>query len=175
MQSQHIGWNECYGRSADHKTYRVSHAFADRPKTRSESFLATLRFDPFVAPGHIAFQARKKNLVLQFKQADRSSVGETVIDVPPALSARVRLLDAGRKDKTDAHDARSAAIVALRHRNLHAVTQDNHVQVLRLLARRHHQLIAGRTRAICRLHALLVAHLLGVADGRVFGWSLARG
>ena len=38
--------------------------------------------------------------------------GETVVDVPAALSARARLLDAGRKDKTDAHDARSAAIVA---------------------------------------------------------------
>jgi transposase len=89
------------------------------------------------------------------------SVGETVIDVPPALSARVRLLDAGRKDKTDAHDARSAAIVALRHRNLHPVPKDDHVQVLRLLARRHHQLIAGRTRAICRLHALLATMVAG--------------
>src|SRR6185437_4563165 len=89
------------------------------------------------------------------------SVGETVVDVPPALSARVRLLDAGRKDKTDAHDARSAAIVALRHRNLRSVTKDDHVQVLRLLARRHHQLIAGRTRAICRLHALLATMVAG--------------
>jgi PAS domain S-box-containing protein len=44
--------------------------------------------------------------------------GETVVDVPAALSARARLLDSGHKDKTDAHDARSAAIVALRNRNL---------------------------------------------------------
>jgi transposase len=35
--------------------------------------------------------------------------GETVLDVPPALSARARLLDSGHKDKTDAYDARSAA------------------------------------------------------------------
>jgi transposase len=83
------------------------------------------------------------------------AVGETVVDVPAALSARARLLDAGRRDKSDAHDARSAAIVALRHRNLRAVAAEDHGQVLRLLARRHHQLIAGRTRAICRLHALL--------------------
>jgi transposase len=81
--------------------------------------------------------------------------GEHVVDVPPALSARARLLDAGRKDKTDAHDARSAAIVALRHRNLRAVVLEDQRQVLRLLARRHHQLIAGRTRAVCRLHAVL--------------------
>jgi hypothetical protein len=41
------------------------------------------------------------------------AVGEIVLDVPPALSARVRLLDNARSDKTDAHDARSAAVVAL--------------------------------------------------------------
>jgi len=87
--------------------------------------------------------------------------GETVVDVSPALSARVRLLDAGRKDKNDAHDARSTAIVALRHRDLAAVTVEDHRQVLRLLARRHHQLNAGRTRAVCRLHALLAEMLEG--------------
>jgi transposase len=81
--------------------------------------------------------------------------GETVLDVPPALSARARLLDSGRKDKTDSHDARSAAIVALRNRNLRPVALEDHRQVLRLLARRHHQLTAARTRAICRLHAVL--------------------
>jgi transposase len=87
--------------------------------------------------------------------------GEQVVDVPPALSARARLLDAGRKDKTDVHDARSAAIVALRHRNLRAVVLEDHRQVLRLLARRHHQLVAGRTRAICRLHAVLCEMIEG--------------
>jgi transposase len=87
--------------------------------------------------------------------------GETVVDVPPALSARVRLLDAGRKDKTDTHDARATAIVALRHQDLHAVVLEDHRQVLRLLARRHHQLSAGRTRAICRLHALLCEMIEG--------------
>lgn len=81
--------------------------------------------------------------------------GETVLDVPAALSARARLLDSGRKDKTDSHDARSAAIVALRNRNLRSVVLEDHRQVLRLLARRHHQRIAARTRAICRLHAVL--------------------
>ena len=41
--------------------------------------------------------------------------GEQVVDVPPRLSARVRLLERGRTDKTDPNDARSAAIVALAH------------------------------------------------------------
>jgi transposase len=36
------------------------------------------------------------------------AVGETVLDVPPTLSARVRLLDSGCTDKTDPHDARAA-------------------------------------------------------------------
>jgi transposase len=88
-------------------------------------------------------------------------VGETVVDVPPALSARARLLDAGRKDKNDSHDARSTAIVALRHRDLREVTAHDHGQLLRLLARRHHQLIAGRTRAVCRVHAVLCEMVAG--------------
>jgi transposase len=83
------------------------------------------------------------------------SAGETVLDVPPALSARARLLDSGHKDKTDSYDARSTAIVALHNRKLRAVALEDHRQVLRLLARRHHQLTAARTRAICRLHAVL--------------------
>jgi transposase len=87
--------------------------------------------------------------------------GERVVDVPAALSARARLLDSGRNDKTDAHDARSAAIVALRHRNLRAVALEDHRQVLRLLARRHHQLTAARTRSICRLHAVLCEMIEG--------------
>jgi transposase len=91
------------------------------------------------------------------------SAGETVVDVPAALSARARLLDAGRKDKSDAHDARSAAIVALRHRDLRVVAAEDHRQVLRLLARRHHQLVAARTRAVCRLHAVLAELVEGGA------------
>jgi transposase len=70
-------------------------------------------------------------------------------------------LDSGRKDKTDAHDARSAAIVALRHRTLRKVALEDHRQILRLLARRHHQLVAARTRAICRLHAVLAEMIEG--------------
>ena len=44
--------------------------------------------------------------------------GEHVVDVPPKLSARVRLMDTGRIDKSDPNDARSAAIVALRNATL---------------------------------------------------------
>lgn len=87
------------------------------------------------------------------------AAGEHVVDVPPTLSARVRLLDAGRTDKTDPHDARAAAIVALRHAGLSEVRPVDHAAVLRLLADRHHDLTALRTQAICRFHAL-VCHLV---------------
>ena len=43
--------------------------------------------------------------------------GEHVVDVPPKLSARVRLMDTGRIDKTDPNDARSAAIVGVAQRH----------------------------------------------------------
>jgi transposase len=83
------------------------------------------------------------------------AVGETVVDVPPALSARARLLDSGHTDKTDPHDARSAAVVALRHESLQQVRPVDHTAVLRLLADRRQDLIGLRTRTVCRLHALL--------------------
>ena len=87
--------------------------------------------------------------------------GEMVLDVPPTLSARARLLDAGRIDKTDAHDARAAAVVALRHSKLRTVVLEDHTAVLRLLAKRHHDLVAHRTRAICRLHTVLCLLVAG--------------
>jgi transposase len=83
------------------------------------------------------------------------AAGETVLDVPPTLSARVRLLDRGRTAKTDAHDARAAAIVALRHNNLRTVSVEDDAAVLRLLANRRHDLVAQHTRVVCRLHALV--------------------
>ena len=87
--------------------------------------------------------------------------GESVVDVPPALSARARYLDSGRSDKSDPHDARSAAIVALRHHHLRVVHADDDFQVLRMFAVRHHQLTAGRTRAVCRLHAIVALMVEG--------------
>jgi transposase len=100
------------------------------------------------------------------------AVGETVVDVPPTLSARVRLLDAGCTDKTDPHDARAAAIVALRHGRLRQVSAVDHTAVLRLLADRHHDLTGLRTQAVCRLHALLCGLTPGGA-GRLLSASQA--
>src|SRR4051794_27685701 len=90
------------------------------------------------------------------------AAGEHVVDVPPKLSSRVRLLERGRIDKTDPNHARSAAIVAWHHPTLNVVAGlDEHRVVLRLLADRDHQTTAQRTRTICRLHALLCLLIAG--------------
>lgn len=87
------------------------------------------------------------------------TVGEHVIDVPSKLAARVRVLDSNRSQKNDANDARSVAIVARRNPDLRVVTAEDHVAVLRMLAKRHKQLASLKTQAAARLHAVLAALL----------------
>jgi len=82
--------------------------------------------------------------------------GEHVVDVPPVLASRVRLLGSGRSDKNDPNDARSVAIAALRQPGLARVRPEDHTQVLRMLAKRHLELTALRTQAACRLHAVIL-------------------
>jgi transposase len=81
--------------------------------------------------------------------------GEQVVDVPPVLASRVRLLGSGRSDKNDPNDARSVAIAALHQPRLAVVRGEDHTQVLRMLAKRHLELTALRTQAVSRLHAVL--------------------
>lgn len=84
------------------------------------------------------------------------AVGETVVDVPPVLSTRTRLLGSGKAQKNDPNDARSVAIAALRTDGLARVHLDDHAQVLKLLAKRHRDLGRLRGLAANRLHALLM-------------------
>ncbi len=51
--------------------------------------------------------------------------GECVVDVPPKLSARVRLLSNGHGRKTDPADAHCVAVAALRTNGLRHVTVDD--------------------------------------------------
>lgn len=81
--------------------------------------------------------------------------GETVVDVPATLAARVRVLGTGKSNKTDPNDARSIAIAALRSSSLTPVRPADHATVLKMLARRNKQLAASRTRTVCRLHAVI--------------------
>jgi transposase len=81
--------------------------------------------------------------------------GETVVDVPAKLAARVRVFDTGHGRKTDASDAHSIAVVALRTRRLRRLVADEDLTVLRLLADRRDELSRSRNRTLNRLHRLL--------------------
>jgi transposase len=83
------------------------------------------------------------------------AAGESVLDVPATLAARVRLLGSGHSNKNDPNDARSVAVAALRAPRLASVEAADHVGVLRLLAKRNLDLGRARNRTACRLHALL--------------------
>ncbi len=84
------------------------------------------------------------------------AAGERVIDVPPMMASRVRLLGSGKSQKTDSNDARSVAIAALRHTGLTIVRADDHATVLGLLAKRHRDVARMKNQVACRLHALLM-------------------
>jgi transposase len=95
------------------------------------------------------------------------AAGEHVIDVPPTLAARVRLLGSTKSAKNDGNDALSTAIAGLRHCGLRAVRGDGHSTVLRLLVGRYDDLTALRTQAACRLHAVLRELVAGGAPRRL--------
>jgi len=84
------------------------------------------------------------------------AAGETVLDVPAVRASRVRTLSSGRSQKNDPNDARSVAIAALRNDSLGRVVLDDHARVLKLLAKRHRDLGRLKSKAACRLHALLM-------------------
>ena len=91
--------------------------------------------------------------------------GEDVVDVPPTLSARVRVLGSGKSAKNDPNDALSTAIAALRGKRLRPVVADDHTAILRMLADRHHDLTALRIQAVCRLHDALGTLVPGGLSG----------
>ena len=62
--------------------------------------------------------------------------GERVVDVPAKLAARVRLFDTGHNRKTDARDAHSIAIVAVRTPGLRVLRVDGELEALRMLTDR---------------------------------------
>ena len=84
-----------------------------------------------------------------------AATGESVVDVPPKLSARVRVLSTGNARKNDGLDALATALAASRNVRLAAVDPEADLEVLRLLSERREDLVAERTRALNRLHGLL--------------------
>jgi transposase len=89
------------------------------------------------------------------------AAGERVVDVPPTLAARVRLLGPSKSSKNLPNDALSTAIAGMRHCGLRRVERDDHTAVMRLLADRHHDLTGLRTQAVCRLHVMFRRHPRG--------------
>jgi transposase len=74
--------------------------------------------------------------------------GESVVDVPPKLSARVRVLSSGNARKNDELDALATALAAWRNARLAAVDPETASELLRLLSERRENLVAERTRAL---------------------------
>ena len=88
-----------------------------------------------------------------------SAAGESVVDVPPKLSAKVRVLSTGNARNNDRLDATFTALAALRNDRLASVQPEDgpegHAEILRLLTERREDLVAERTRSLNRLHVLL--------------------
>jgi transposase len=83
------------------------------------------------------------------------AAGERVLDVPPKLAARVRLLQSGDTNKNDPNDAFSVAVAALRSAAPRPVLAEDYAVVLKVWAKRHRDLARSRNQAACRLHAVL--------------------
>jgi transposase len=103
-----------------------------------------------------------------------AAAGEFVVDVPPKLSARVRVLSSGNARKNDGLDALATAWAASRNEGLAAVDPEAASEVLRLLSERREDLVAERTRALNRLHGLLRDLLPGGVAGTLSAHRVAR-
>jgi transposase len=89
--------------------------------------------------------------------------GEHVVDVPAKLAARVRLFDTGHNRKTDALDAHSIAVVAVRTKTLRVLKVDGELEALRMLCDRREELTRLRVQTVNRLQRLLAELIPGQA------------
>jgi transposase len=89
--------------------------------------------------------------------------GEQVVDVPAKLFARARLFDTGHNRKTDARDAHSVAIVAVRTTTLRVLRRDGELEALRMLCDRREELTRARVQTVNRLQRLLAELVPGQA------------
>ena len=103
-----------------------------------------------------------------------AAAGESVVDVPSKLSARVRVLSSGNARKNDELDALATALAAWRNERLPRVDPEAESEVLRLLSERRDDLVAERTRALNRLHGLLRDLVPGGVPGTLSTYRAAR-
>jgi transposase len=102
------------------------------------------------------------------------SAGERVLDVPPKLAARVRLLATGNINKNDPSDARSVAVAALRSAGVREARRDDHAAVLKVWSKRYRDLGRARTQIACRLHQVLCELVAGGVPGEITAGQAAR-
>src|SRR3954451_3118402 len=89
--------------------------------------------------------------------------GQRVVDVPAKLAARARLLDTGHGRKTDAHDAHSVAVAAVRAKELRVLAEDPELESLRMVIDRRDELTRQRVQTVNRLQRLLAELIPGTA------------
>jgi transposase len=102
------------------------------------------------------------------------AAGERVLDVPPKLAARVRLLATGNINKNDPNDARSVAVAALRSAGVREVCRDDHAAVLKVWSKRYRDLGRARTQVACRLHQVLCELIPGGVPGEITAGQAER-
>ncbi len=102
------------------------------------------------------------------------AAGERVLDVPPKLAARVRLLATGNINKNDPDDARSVAVAALRSAGVREACGDDHAAVLKVWSKRYRDLGRARTQMACRLHQVLCELIPGGVAGEITAGQAER-
>ena len=102
------------------------------------------------------------------------AAGERVLDVPPRLAARVRLLATGNINKNDPNDARSVAVAALRSAGVREACGDDHAAVLKVWSKRYRDLGRARTQMACRLHQVLCELIPGGVAGEITAGQAER-
>jgi len=102
------------------------------------------------------------------------AAGERVLDVPPKLASRVRLLATGNINKNDPNDARSVAVAALRSAGVGGVSRDDHATVLKVWSKRYKDLGRARTQVACRLHQVLCELIPGGLSKEITAGQAAR-
>jgi hypothetical protein len=89
--------------------------------------------------------------------------GETVVDVPSKLSARIRVFATGQGRKTDPVDAHSVAVVGLPTTGLRRIQADGATVALGLLVDHRDELGRARSQTVNRLHRPLLELVPGGA------------
>ena len=93
--------------------------------------------------------------------------GERVLDVPPKLAAKARLLSDEATNKNDPNDSRSVAVAGLRSAKVRPAVVEDYSAVMGMWSDRYLELSAARTQVVCRLHAVICELIPGGYPGQL--------